>query len=189
MHSLKMEHLAGFTVRIPEVGRRLTQLDVEKADFRALMFQSGYLTIAEEHDGGSEYTLKCPNLEVRRSFSKKFLRYLGRDEVVVRSESGALLDSLALNDFNGFKRQVRAMLSGMSHQWFRKNTMAGYEGYYLSLLYAHFNAVGADVHGEEASSIGQADLVLRHAGQVFLMEAKLIEKLSTARVEAALSTA
>jgi len=81
------------------------------------------------------------------------------------------------------------VLSGMSHQWFRKNPMASYEGYYLSLLYAHFNAVGADVRGEESSSIGQADLVLIHAGQVFLIEAKLIEKSSSAQVEMALSTA
>ncbi len=63
---------------------QLTQFDVQNTDLRSLMFQSGYLTIAEEHrdEENVEYTLKYPNLEVCRSFNKKFLRYLGQDEVV-----------------------------------------------------------------------------------------------------------
>ena len=81
------------------------------------------------------------------------------------------------------------MYASMPHQWYRKNDMERNEGHYLSVLYVHFNAVGAEVRAEETTSRGQSDLVLTHGGQVFVMEAKVIDSDSEAKIEATLSRA
>ncbi|MCY4296969.1 MAG: AAA family ATPase [Gammaproteobacteria bacterium] len=68
----------------------LSKFDVGAIDFRALMFQAGYLTIAGEERIGVEtfFTLDFPNLEVRQSFSKGLLTHLGQDGVEV-SKAGS----------------------------------------------------------------------------------------------------
>ena len=170
---------------------QLTQFDVQDIELRALMFQSGYLTIAEEFRGdeGIEFTLKYPNLVVRTNFAKGLLYYLGLNGVAARKDGRALMDLLLANDFDQFAVRVNVVYAAMPHQWYRKNAKERNEGHYLSLLYVHFNAVGADVRAEESSSHGQSDLVLTHAGQVFVMEAKVIDSDSEAQIEATLSKA
>ena len=169
----------------------LTQFDVQDIDLRALMFQSGYLTIAEEWRTGTSvfYSMAYPNLEVRENFAKKFLSYLGRNELAARKDGRALLDLLLAKDYDQFAVRVNAVYAAMPHQWYRKNDMERNEGHYLSVLYVHFNAVGAEVRGEESTSRGQSDLVLTHGGQVFVMEAKVIDSDSEAKIEATLSRA
>jgi len=42
--------------------------EIDRIDLIALLYQTGYLTIADYDDSTSEYTLRFPNEEVRRSF-------------------------------------------------------------------------------------------------------------------------
>jgi len=171
--------------------RQLTQFDIDQMDLQALMFQSGYLTIAEERhiEEDIHYMLEYPNFEVRRHFNAGFLSYSGREDAAAQGDGRALLDCLASNDFNGFADQLKAAYAAMPHQWYRKSKLSRYEAHYLSVLYAHFNAVGAEARVEEASSRGQSDLALRHVGQVFVMEAKVVEGTSEAQAESALAAA
>ena len=154
---------------------RLTKFDVGDIDPRALMFQAGYLTIAgEERRGASTfYTLESPNLEVRASFSEGLLAHLGRDEAEVSEQGPALLERLEANDFDGFREQLHACLAGLPHHWRDSGYLGRYESHYAAMLYLTFRAVGADVRAEEASLQGRADMVLLHAGQVFVMEFKM----------------
>ena len=164
---------------------RLTKFDIGNIELRPLMFQSGYLTIAEKKRVGAHtvYTLEYPNLEVRKEFSSGFLAYMGRDAVEARTDSHALLEHLASNDFSGYAERLRAMYAAIPHEWYRKSEIERYEGYYLSVLFVHFNAMGVDVQPEESSNRGQADLVLRHSGQVFVIEGKVVEDESEGHVE------
>ena len=154
---------------------RLTQFDVGDIDPRALMFQTGYLTIAGEERRGAKtfYTLESPNLEVRASFSEGLLAHLGRDEAEASEQGHALLDRLEANDFDGFAEQLRACLAGLPHQWRDSGYLGKYESHYAAMLYLTFRAVGADVRAEEASLQGRADMVLLHGGQVFVLEFKM----------------
>ena len=93
------------------------------------------------------------------------------------------------NDFDQFAVRVTAVYAAMPHQWYRKNAIERNEGHYLTVLYVHFNAVGANVRTEESTSHGKSDLVLTHVGQVFVMEAKVIDNDSQPQIEAALSKA
>ena len=50
-----------------------------------------------------------------------------------------------------------------------------YEGYYASVFYSHFAALGLDVVVEEGSSRGRLDMAVRFNAQVYLFEFKVVE--------------
>ena len=52
-----------------------------------------------------------------------------------------------------------------------------YEGYYASVVYAFLASLGFDLHPEESTSHGRADLVLKTDQTVYVMEFKLVEIL------------
>lgn len=155
--------------------RRLSRFDVDDIDLRALMFQTGYLTIAGEERRGPDtfYALEYPNLEVRQSFNQDMLVHLGHEEEQVSRQGHALLELLESNDFDGFAVRLQALLAGLPHQWRTAGNLGQYESHYGAMLYMTFCAVGADIRAEESSSRGRADLVLRHGRQAFVFEIKM----------------
>ncbi|MDE0101914.1 MAG: AAA family ATPase [Bryobacterales bacterium] len=157
--------------------RRLSRFDVDDIDPRALMFQAGYLTIVGEERRGTDtfFALEFPNLEVRRSFNQDMLAHLGQKEEEVSWQGHALLEWLEANDFDGFAEQLRSHLAGIPDQWRLGGDLGRYESHYAAMLYMTFCAVAADVRAEESSSRGRADMVLRHGGQVFVLELKMAE--------------
>ena len=157
---------------------RLSKLDVSDMDLHALMFQTGYLTIAGEERIGTEtfYRLEYPNLEVRQSFSKGLMVDLGRESEEVTMQAHALLGLLESNDFEGFARHLQSYLAGVPHPWWEgAGELGRYESHYAAMLYMTLRAVGAEVHAEESSSHGRSDLVIRQGGQVFVLELKVAE--------------
>ncbi len=156
--------------------RQLTQFDVGNIDLRALMFQSGYLTIGEQRRDGPDtiYTLKHPNLEVSASFNVGLLAYMGRDAGDVRRDARAVLKCLESKNFDGLAGWLRTVYAAIPHDWYRNNLNAEAEGHYLSLLITHLRAVGAVARGEDASNRGRSDVVVEHAGEVFVIEAKVV---------------
>ncbi len=155
----------------------VSKFDVGNVDVEALLFQTGYLTIAEELQQGHRtlYRLEYPNLEVRLSLNDQLLAWLGQkgSEPVERAQELCAL--LEANDFAGFGETFRAWVSGIPYLWHAKGDLARYEAWYASLLYMGLRAGEADVRVEEASSRGRADMVLRHGGQVFVLEFKMAE--------------
>ncbi len=155
----------------------VSKFDVGNINIEALLFQTGYLTIAEELQQGHRtlYRLDYPNLEVRLSLNDQLLAWLGQEgsEPVERGQELCAL--LEAHDFAGFGETLRAWLSGIPYLWHAKGDLARYEAWYASLLYMCLRAGDADVRVEEASSRGRADMVVRHCGQVFVLEFKMAE--------------
>ena len=132
---------------------RLSKLDVGDIDLHALMFQTGYLTIAEEERRGPEtfYRLEHPNLEVRKSFSQGLLMRLGEQEAKVSDRGHAWLAQLAANDFEGFAERFQSYVAGLAHHWWEGPAELGqYESHYAAMLYLTLGlgnpACGPDVH-------------------------------------------
>ncbi len=157
---------------------RLTRFDVGDIDLRSLMFQSGYLTIREKRriENDTLYTLEYPNLEVRKNFNSGFLAHMGQNEAHASKDGNALLEHLKQNDFDGFSGLLHAVCAGIPHRWYTNTALAGYEGHYLSVLYMHLNAAGANVVAEESTVRWQSDLVVCHGEQVFVVEAKVVRQ-------------
>ncbi len=155
----------------------VSKFDVGDIGIEALLFQTGYLTIAGEERRGHRilYRLDYPNLEVRLSLNDGLLAWLGKKGAEPLEQGREFCALLEAHDFAGFGATLRAWLSGIPYQWHATGDLARYEAWYASLLYMCLRAVGADLRVEEASSRGRADMVLRLGGQVFVIEFKMAE--------------
>jgi hypothetical protein len=67
------------------------------------------------------------------------------------------------------------LFASIPHDWYRKNPIAQYEGYYASVFYSHFAALGLDITLEDASNHGRLDMAVRFNQQIYLFEFKVVE--------------
>ncbi|MDE0024552.1 MAG: ATP-binding protein [Spirochaetaceae bacterium] len=143
----------------------------------ALLFQTGYLTIAgEERLGGKAlYRLGYPNREVRQSLNEHLLRHLVQDSDRQTANSIRLARLLEAHDCAGLKELFGAFFASIPYQWYTNNAIADYEGFYASVFYSYFAALGYDIAVEESTSHGRLDMAVRAAGHVYLFEFKVAE--------------
>ena len=156
----------------------VSKFDVNDIGIEALLFQTGYLTIADEQKEGFRtfYRLDYPNLEVQISLNDQLLGYLGKTGKEPLNDGRALCGLLEANDFEGFGDRLRSYLSGIPYQWHASGDFARYEAWYASLLHMCFRAIGVDLRVEDASSRGRADMAVLTGGQVFVLEFKMAER-------------
>ncbi len=86
-----------------------------------------------------------------------------------------LYDALEADDPAALERLFHAFFAAIPHDWYRNNQLAGYEGYYASVVYCYFAALGIDLIAEDATNHGRIDLTVRHRGRVWLIEFKVNE--------------
>lgn len=154
----------------------LSSFDVDAIPTTALMFQTGYLTIDEEVliGGNYYYRMRFPNREVEQSLYGSILRLWTADSMKDVENKQALYLLLEQNNLAGLKNLVHAFFSSIPHQWFVKNTIAQYEGYYASVFYAYFVAAGLSVIVEDATNFGRIDMTVKLQGRVYLFEFKVV---------------
>ena len=160
----------------------LSAFDVGKIGTEALLFQTGYLTITGEEELGGEplYRLGYPNREVRQSLNRVLLRYLVQDTASQNANSLRLARLLAAHDCAGLKELFHAFFASIPYEWHTSNDIANYEGYYASVFYSYFAALGYEITVEEStveesSSHGRLDMAVRTGGHVYLFEFKVAE--------------
>ncbi len=156
----------------------LSAFDVDEIAPEALLFQTGYLTIArtEARGGKTFYRLGYPNREVREGLNGHLLRHLVKDAANQTENSARLYDLLLANDFGGMKELFHAFYASIPHQWYTNNDIANYEGYYASVFYSYFAGLGLDVTVEDSTSRGRLDMAVRFNGQAYLFEFKVVEQ-------------
>ena len=153
----------------------LSSFDVEDISPEALLFQTGYLTIKEMVQVGAQrtYDLTYPNLEVRSSLTDHLLESFAQNSQQKRRN----LDNLFALLQNGKVEQLEALFTSffasIPYDWYRKNQLAGYEGYYASIFYTYFSALGLDLTAEDITNHGRIDLTVKVPGLVYLFEFKV----------------
>ena len=155
----------------------LSTFDVDNIPTEALMFQAGYLTVGSvrEMPGRMQLTLKYPNLEVQSALNTSLLQSLTGSLSLPGPQNTQLYDLLHAQDFAGLKTLFHAFYASIANDWYRKNEMAGYEGYYASIFYSYFAAMGVAICLEDPTNVGRIDMTVLCAGQVFLFEFKVVE--------------
>jgi hypothetical protein len=156
----------------------LSTFDVGNIAPEALLFQTGYLTIKQVDEpirGQWVYTLCYPNHEVETSLNSALLGgYLAEErssfEVRLR-----LLDILKADDLPALRDIFHSFFASIPHDWYRKNQLAGYEGYYASIFYSYFAALGLEITVEDSTSKGRIDMTVRFNGRIYLFEFKVVE--------------
>ena len=173
----------------PELGQLvameslLSSFDVEQISTEALMFQSGYLTVASQFKMGArtEYTLKYPNLEVESSLNGALLQGLTGSLSQPGRQGGQLYRLLLARDFAGLQALFTAFFASIPNDWYRNNPIAQYEGYYASVFYSHFAALGLDIRLEDVTNHGRIDMTVLFNGNVYLFEFKVVELVPEGR--------
>lgn len=139
-----------------------------------LLFQSGYLTIKGTRRIGMKqfYSVGFPNLEVKSAFSELMLGVLARagDLSVNQINLSTVLDA---GDTEGLRRVFHSFFSSIPHDWYRRNQLSGFEGYYASVVYAYFASLGYQVIPEDTTNKGQMDLTVKTPNGIWIFEFKV----------------
>ncbi|MEN9897767.1 MAG: hypothetical protein RLZZ66_1416 [Pseudomonadota bacterium] len=168
----------------PDLAQRQTSLellsafDVEKISSEALLFQTGYLTISrleEPLPNYCIYVLGYPNHEVETSLNAALLGAFGLDEQKALNNRLSLLKQLKSNDFAQMQTLFSAFFASIPHDWYRNNPIAQYEGYYASVFYSYFAALGLEIILEDTTNQGRIDMTVKFNEQVYLFEFKVVE--------------
>ena len=158
-------------------GELLSAFDVGHIGTEALLFQTGYLTIVSEENVGGEalYRLGYPNREVRQSLNRSLLHRLVQDTARQTANGLRLYRLLEANDFMAMKELFQAFFASIPYEWYTNNDIAQYEGYYASVFYSYFAALGFEIVVEDSSNHGRLDMAVQAFGHVYLFEFKVVE--------------
>ncbi|MCY4006395.1 MAG: hypothetical protein OXE84_06160, partial [Rhodobacteraceae bacterium] len=95
----------------------MSTFEIDDIDVKALLFQTGYLTITDEQSDGFDtlYQLDYPNQEVRVSLNRGLLQSLGKTVAEARGQGRDLCARLEANDFEGFAETLKAYLASLPY--------------------------------------------------------------------------
>ncbi|MEN9865013.1 MAG: hypothetical protein RL748_603 [Pseudomonadota bacterium] len=176
-----------FTPRLANLrtgGELISNLDVDLVAPEALLFQAGYLTIAHSEQTASgrwRYTLGYPNQEVAMSLNASLLSVYTFDAASSEQNSIRLEDLLANHDVPGLRALFQAFFASIPHHWYTNNPIAQYEGFYASVFYSYFAALGFDVRVEDATNHGRIDMTVKLPERIYLFEFKVVELVPDGR--------
>ncbi len=154
----------------------LVSVDIERLEPVTLMFQTGYLTVKEvvEGYGITSYKLSYPNKEVEYSLNRFLIKgWLDRDSYYTNRHIEFLRMAFLGRDFDKVCEVFNQLVSGIPHDWFRRNPLAQYEGYWASVFYMALKGTGLPSWGEDTTSTGQIDMVVELKDAYVLLEFKI----------------
>ena len=156
----------------------ISTFDVDNIVSEALLFQAGYLTIHGVDQpiiGQWVYTLGYPNKEVEASLNASLLLGMGADGMTAFGQRLRLIELLKAHNVPAMRDLFHAFFASIPHDWYRSNPIARYEGFYASVFYSHFAALGIDITLEDATNQGRIDMAVRFEGHTYLFEFKVVE--------------
>ena len=155
----------------------LSTFDVDIIPPEALMFQAGYLTVDSvwKIPGRQEFTLKYPNKEVQASLNDSLLKHWVGGLSIPGRQISQLYRVLLANDLPALQPLFHAFFATIPHDWYRNSPIAQYEGYYASIFYSHFAALGLDIKLEDATNQGRIDMTVLFNGHVYIFEFKVVK--------------
>jgi hypothetical protein len=115
------------------------------------------------------------NLEVRQGLNVALLSALMPDPQDSLARRRALYLMLRSGDLSGMEAELHALYAGIPHHWYDNNPIAHYEGYYASVFYSHFAALGLDIILEDITNRGRIDMTVKFGGHIYLFEFKVVK--------------
>ncbi|QFY88820.1 ATP-binding protein [Magnetovirga frankeli] len=161
----------------------LGSFDIDHISTEALLWQTGYLTIqGQRHTGARiDYQLGYPNLEVRSALNNSLTKALMGDPSQASRGMSRLFDTLMSGDFEQLRQHFVSLYASIPHDWYRNNPITQYEGYWASVFYSHFAALGLDIRLEDTTNQGRLDMAVLFNQQIYLFEFKVVELVPEGR--------
>jgi hypothetical protein len=82
---------------------------------------------------------------------------------------------LIANDLNGLRDLFQSFFASIPYNWYTNNAIAQYEGFYASVFYSYFAALGFEVRVEDATNQGRIDMAVKLPERIYLFEFKVVE--------------
>ena len=146
-------------------------------NWKALMFQTGYLTIKEYEKDYDLYILGYPNHEVTKSMAQYLFEAFAEKD---RGDSQALFAHLKRavekNDLSRFVEVVNNLFASIPYQLF----IADKERFFHAILHLSFSGVGLIAESEVSTSKARVDTVIHTKTHIYVIEFKLDESVSSA---------
>jgi hypothetical protein len=156
----------------------IASFDVDDIPPEALLFQTGYLTLRGREEISRTqwvYTLGYPNREVETSLNTVLLKGYGVPERQALTTRLQLIKLMRAGDAAGLQALFHALFASIPHDWYRKNALAQFEGFYASVFYSYFAASGMEIRLEDTTNHGRIDMAVLFGGAVWLFEFKVVE--------------
>ncbi len=157
---------------------QLGEFDVNYIELNALLYQTGYLTIksVQELADRTYYSLGMPNKEVRIGLNDYLLRMFfasgaGASEKTALNKK--IYGALFANQPELLEKAFFSFFAGIPYSWYVKNNIAEYEGYYCSVFYALFAALGLAIIPEDFTNKGRIDFTIVMEKGIFIFEIKM----------------
>jgi len=122
------------------------------------------------------YSLGVPNKEVSIGFNDYLLRMFfasGTDATAASKLSQKIFKGLSANRPELLEKAFFSFFAGIPHQWYVKNSIAEYEGYYCSVFYSFFAALGLTIKPEDMTNKGRIDFTVVMDKGIFIFEIKM----------------
>jgi hypothetical protein len=161
-----------------EVGEELlSNLDIDNLYVENLLFQTGYLTIknVERRLYREVYTLSYPNYEVKVSLNNFFLLHFVPDRSLKDKTENEIEKALRDNQIEKLKDILHRFFASIPYDWYRKNDLESYEGFYASIVYALFSGAGFETVAEDTTNKGRIDLTIIYNNKAYIIEFKVVE--------------
>jgi len=153
-----------------------SKYDSENMDAVSLLYQTGYLTIADYDEERNQLTLDYPNEEVRASFaqslSKEYLEVTGENlnSFIVRF-TNAIYDG----DVDAVMNALKPFFASINYDLIKES-----ENYYQTVIHLVFKMLGMQCRSEVRIAAGRIDTLVETKRNVFCFEFKLRGSAETA---------
>lgn len=147
---------------------RLAGLDLRNADPTALLYQTGYLTIADYDFESDEVRLKVPNNEVRDGLFNDLVPLYVKGKA---GWAGSIVDKIRRSIRDGepekMMRDIDAYFAGVPYDLKMDN-----ENNFHNAIYILLTLIGIDAKVETHTSDGRIDLLIENQKYVYIIELK-----------------
>ena len=153
----------------------INSFDINQLALEPILFQSGYLTIkkvVENPFGALDYHLKVPNKEVAMSLNNVIIEYLSNNRNPLHTKT-ALFNALHHVQLGDIQSTLISLFASIPYNNYVNNTIAHFEGYYASVLYAYLASLGIEIIAEDVTHRGRIDLTLKLENAIYILEFKV----------------
>ena len=157
---------------------QMGEFDIHNIELEVLLYQTGYLTIKDFNEIASRtfYSLGIPNKEVSIGLNDYLLRMFfanGTAATATSKLSQTIYKALNSNQPELLEKAFISFFAGIPYEWYVKNNIAKYEGYYCSVFYSFFAALGLTIIPEDVTNKGRIDFTIVMEKGIFIFEIKM----------------
>ena len=154
----------------------MTTGNLTSLKYKALLLQSGYLTIKDTEKKGNDLYLGFPNKEVQEALSLRFLEVYGGEEVGDNFNSDDLINQFSTGNTKGIIDNLFSVYAAIPYREGQKQIEADYQG----MFYAMMIVIHAEVYLEVLTNKGRIDAVVKTPEHVYVIEFKKDESAKKA---------